>query len=64
MIGASIDFVVGRQARAPKVLQGVGLEWAHRLASNPRQMWRRYLFDGPKIFRLALSWRPGGIGRR
>lgn len=52
-IGASLDFIVGRQRRAPRVVQRLGLEWAHRLASQPGRLWRRYLVDGPRIFRLA-----------
>jgi exopolysaccharide biosynthesis WecB/TagA/CpsF family protein len=52
-IGASLDFIVGRQRRAPRVVQQFGLEWAHRLASQPGRLWRRYLIDGPRIFRIA-----------
>ena len=46
-IGASIDFLVGVQRRAPRAVQRIGMEWAWRLASEPRRMWRRYLIDGP-----------------
>lgn len=52
-IGASLDFIVGRQRRAPRLVQRLGLEWAHRLVSQPGRLWRRYLVDGPRIFRLA-----------
>jgi exopolysaccharide biosynthesis WecB/TagA/CpsF family protein len=55
-IGASLDFIVGRQRRAPRVVQRLGLEWAHRLASQPGRLWRRYLVDGPRIFRMARRW--------
>ncbi|MHC9418166.1 WecB/TagA/CpsF family glycosyltransferase [Sphingomonas citri] len=58
-VGASLDFIVGRQRRAPRLVQRLGLEWAHRLASQPRRLWRRYLVEGPRIFRLARSWRAG-----
>ncbi|MEG8037970.1 WecB/TagA/CpsF family glycosyltransferase [Sphingomonas sp. LR60] len=58
-IGASLDFIVGRQRRAPRVVQRLGLEWAHRLASQPGRLWRRYLVDGPRIFRLAHRWQRG-----
>lgn len=58
-IGASLDFIVGRQRRAPRVVQRLGLEWAHRLASQPGRLWRRYLVDGPRIFRLAHAWHRG-----
>jgi N-acetylglucosaminyldiphosphoundecaprenol N-acetyl-beta-D-mannosaminyltransferase len=53
-IGASIDFLTGRQKRAPRVLQKLGLEWAHRLLSNPKRLWRRYLVDGPRIFAIVM----------
>ncbi|MDR6788451.1 exopolysaccharide biosynthesis WecB/TagA/CpsF family protein [Sphingomonas sp. BE138] len=55
-IGASLDFIAGRQRRAPRVVQRLGLEWAHRLASQPGRLWRRYLVDGPRVFRLAHAW--------
>src|SRR5881628_3239252 len=47
-IGAGLEFVTGEQKRAPKTMQLLGLEWAHRLLSNPRRLWRRYLVDGIK----------------
>ncbi len=55
-IGASLDFLTGREKRAPRILQRIGLEWAHRLLSNPKRMWRRYLVEGPRIFVLAYRW--------
>lgn len=49
-IGASMDFLTGRQHRAPLFMQRLGLEWMFRLMSQPGRMWRRYLVDGPLIF--------------
>jgi len=57
-IGAGLDFVTGTQKRAPKAIQGLNLEWAHRLATNPRRLWRRYLVDDMAIFPIYLRWRP------
>lgn len=54
-IGASIEFLLGRKARAPRWMQRAKLEWAFRLMSEPRRLWRRYLLVGPRIFRLALA---------
>ncbi len=54
-IGAAIEFVVGQQVRAPRVIQRMGLEWAHRLMQNPFRLWRRYLWTGPRIFLIALT---------
>lgn len=56
-IGASLEFLTGDQKRAPRILQLTGLEWAHRLASNPSRMWRRYLVDGMAIFPLFVRSR-------
>jgi N-acetylglucosaminyldiphosphoundecaprenol N-acetyl-beta-D-mannosaminyltransferase len=56
-IGASIDFLVGDQRRAPLWLQRIGLEWAYRLGSDPKRLWRRYLVEGPKIFMVYLRHR-------
>lgn len=56
-IGAALEFVTGQQSRAPGVVRRLGLEWAHRLGTAPRRMWRRYLIEGPRIFVLAARWR-------
>jgi N-acetylglucosaminyldiphosphoundecaprenol N-acetyl-beta-D-mannosaminyltransferase len=55
-IGAGLEFLTGRQKRAPHLARSLGLEWAHRLVSNPRRMWRRYLLEGPRVFMLAYRW--------
>jgi exopolysaccharide biosynthesis WecB/TagA/CpsF family protein len=55
-IGASLDFLTGSQERAPEVFQRLSLEWLYRLCSDPRRLWRRYLVDGPGIFRIARRW--------
>jgi len=54
-VGASLQFLLGTERRAPILLQRAGLEWAWRLAQNPRRLWRRYLVDNPAI--LGLLWR-------
>jgi N-acetylglucosaminyldiphosphoundecaprenol N-acetyl-beta-D-mannosaminyltransferase len=57
-IGASIDFLTGNQRRAPLWVQKAGLEWLHRLLSNPRRLATRYLIECPRIFYLiCLEWR-------
>jgi exopolysaccharide biosynthesis WecB/TagA/CpsF family protein len=56
-IGASIDFLTGKQRRAPGWLQRVGLEWLYRLLSDPRRLARRYLIECPRIFYL-ISLKP------
>ena len=35
--------------QAPNLLQRLGLEWAFRLAHEPRRLWRRYLRYNPRF---------------
>jgi exopolysaccharide biosynthesis WecB/TagA/CpsF family protein len=62
-IGASLDFITERQRRAPRIMQRLSIEWVHRLASDPRRMWRRYLLEGPRIFLLAARHSRGSAAR-
>lgn len=55
-IGASIDFLTGKQQRAPRWMQRLGLEWLHRLASNPKRLAKRYLIECPRIFPLIIAY--------
>ena len=45
-VGAAFDFHSGTVRRAPQWMQRVGLEWAHRLVTEPRRLWRRYMVTG------------------
>ena len=54
-IGASLLFLTGEVKRAPVWMQRARLEWLYRLAQEPRRMWRRYLYEGPKILRIAAD---------
>jgi N-acetylglucosaminyldiphosphoundecaprenol N-acetyl-beta-D-mannosaminyltransferase len=54
-VGAAFDFHAGSKPRAPKWMQGVGLEWLFRLASEPRRLAHRYLIDN-SLF-IAHSFR-------
>ncbi|MDY6923692.1 MAG: WecB/TagA/CpsF family glycosyltransferase [Pseudomonadota bacterium] len=49
-VGASVDFLTGRQQRAPRIFRQLSLEWLYRLLSQPRRMFRRYVIEGPAIF--------------
>jgi N-acetylglucosaminyldiphosphoundecaprenol N-acetyl-beta-D-mannosaminyltransferase len=42
-VGAAFDFYAGKVKRAPLWMQDAGLEWLHRLASEPARLWKRYL---------------------
>jgi exopolysaccharide biosynthesis WecB/TagA/CpsF family protein len=61
-IGASLLFLCGAERRAPVAVQRAGLEWAWRLAQDPRRLARRYLRDDPAI--LALLWREARARRQ
>ena len=61
-VGASLNFLSGEEERAPAVMQKLSLEWLHRLVSDPSRLWRRYLVDGPQIFRIARDWRRRRFG--
>jgi N-acetylglucosaminyldiphosphoundecaprenol N-acetyl-beta-D-mannosaminyltransferase len=41
-VGAAFDFHAGTKKRAPAWMQKAGLEWAHRLASEPKRLAGRY----------------------
>ncbi|MCS6952659.1 MAG: WecB/TagA/CpsF family glycosyltransferase [Bryobacterales bacterium] len=71
-VGAAFDFLAGTKPQAPAWMQGAGLEWLFRLATEPRRLWRRYLKHNPRFlvffsFQLA-GWRrytiqaPGVLG--
>lgn len=41
-VGAAFDYHAGTIQRAPHWMRNAGLEWLHRLASEPRRLARRY----------------------
>jgi N-acetylglucosaminyldiphosphoundecaprenol N-acetyl-beta-D-mannosaminyltransferase len=52
-VGISFSFIAGHVARAPVLLQKLGLEWAHRLVQEPDRLFRRYVIeDIPFAFEL------------
>jgi N-acetylglucosaminyldiphosphoundecaprenol N-acetyl-beta-D-mannosaminyltransferase len=55
--GASLDFLSGGVPRAPQLMQRAGLEWLHRMASDPQRLARRYLHDDPPVFGMLLRER-------
>lgn len=55
-VGAAFPFLAGLTPQAPLWMQKRGLEWLFRLASEPRRLWRRYLFLNPAYaFLVALQ---------
>lgn len=51
-VGGTFAFLSGSVPRAPRLLQGAGLEWAHRFAHDPRRLGPRYL----RNFGFLVSW--------
>lgn len=52
-VGAAFDYHSDAVRRAPKWMQKSGLEWLHRLLSEPKRLWRRYLILAPRFVFLA-----------
>ena len=61
-VGAAFDFHGGRVKRAPRWMQNIGLEWLHRLMSEPRRLWRRYLILVPRFIWLLALEKAAGYG--
>jgi exopolysaccharide biosynthesis WecB/TagA/CpsF family protein len=44
-VGCVLDIIAGRSQRAPHWMQEAGLEWAYRVAREPRRLFGRYATD-------------------
>lgn len=53
-VGAAFDFVAGSVREAPAWIQNSGLEWFYRLCSEPRRLWRRYVFGNARFILAVL----------
>ena len=49
-VGASMNFITGREKRAPQWMQQFALEWLFRLVQDPQRLAGRYLVRGPRFF--------------
>ena len=54
-VGGTFDVLAGYVRRAPRPVQAAGLEWAWRLAMEPRRLWRRYLLSNTEFAWLAAG---------
>jgi N-acetylglucosaminyldiphosphoundecaprenol N-acetyl-beta-D-mannosaminyltransferase len=54
-VGALFDFVAGVQQRGPRWLVDHHMEWAARLLSDPRRLWKRYVVGNP-LFLMRVAW--------
>ena len=53
-VGAAFPFLAGKLPQAPPWMQATGLEWLFRLGSEPRRLWRRYVYLNPMYLFLLL----------
>jgi len=54
-VGAAFDFWAGTVTQAPEWMHGTGLEWLHRLGTEPQRLWRRYLIGNPRFIVSAVK---------
>jgi N-acetylglucosaminyldiphosphoundecaprenol N-acetyl-beta-D-mannosaminyltransferase len=54
-VGAAFDFHAGAKPQSPVWMQTIGLEWLFRLLTEPRRLWKRYLFHNPRFILLAIG---------
>ena len=52
-VGAAFDFIAGVKPQAPPWLQRLGLEWFYRLITEPKRLWRRYVYNNPRFVLLV-----------
>ena len=66
-VGAAFDYHAGTLKRAPNWMQKMGLEWLHRLGSEPRRLAGRYLHTNSvfvlRMMKSALLGRRAGKGQ-
>ena len=61
-VGASLDFITGKQVRAPRWMQKSGLEWFWRMSGSPARLVSRYYKDF--LFLVNAGWRQARSQRR
>lgn len=54
-VGATIDFLAGEKARAPMWMRKLGLEWLHRMLSEPKRLAKRYFIDAIVFPKLVFN---------
>lgn len=54
-VGAAFNFHSGAIVRAPRIMRDYGFEWLHRLISEPKRLWHRYLVLAPQFVARGLS---------
>lgn len=60
-VGGSFDVLSGNIKRAPKFIQKMNLEWAYRVAQEPRRLFKRYFIgNGKFLIEILKEWRKNG----
>ena len=55
LLGASFEFYWGTKKRAPMFYQKAGIEFVHRIISEPRRLAKRYLWDDLPFLGIAIA---------
>lgn len=63
-VGAAFDWFAGSQPRAPRWMRAAGLEWAHRVMSDPARLWPRYRRVVPRALTILGRDLMSGQGDR
>ena len=53
-VGGAIEFLAGRQIRAPRFVRKLGLEWLYRLIKQPRRIKR--ILTAVLVFPILVFW--------
>jgi N-acetylglucosaminyldiphosphoundecaprenol N-acetyl-beta-D-mannosaminyltransferase len=61
-VGASLDFITGKQKRAPRWMQKTGMEWFWRMSGSPVRLVSRYYQDF--LFLCMAAWQQASAQRR
>lgn len=54
-VGAAFDFFTGRIRMCPAWIKRSGLHWLHRLAQDPKRLWRRNLGNTAFLWHISLQ---------
>ncbi len=56
-VGAYVDFIAGRIARAPAIIRAARMEWIYRMCREPRRLAHRYLVGNVTFMAATLKQR-------
>lgn len=62
--GGLFNYITGDYPRAPRLMQDAGLEWLHRVATNPKRFFWRYVTTNPHALWLVWKNRRRAVQRR